>query len=70
MIIKTTKSVCCSDGGRIVSGVGLRAQPVPGGYKVISYEHTGRFIPADAAMVMSGIDDEPRSGKEKRKYGI
>lgn len=58
MVIKTVKDVCYSDGARIVAGVGLRATPVDGGYKVTAYEHTGRIVPLDAAINLNPIKED------------
>lgn len=69
MIIKTRKDVCYPDGGRIVAGVGLRVIPVDGGYKVTAYEHTGRVVPIDAAIILDQDKEIETRGGWNRKYG-
>lgn len=63
MIIKTKTNIN-SHIGFIVEGVGVRAIPVPGGYKVNYGEHTGIFIPEDAAFP---LNDGPKTDNRKSR---
>ncbi|WP_341348616.1 hypothetical protein [Paenibacillus sp. FSL H3-0469] len=64
MIIKTTQSLTAAT-GHIVSGVSFRAKRERDGYRINLGEHSGIFVPGNAAFILSDLQDEP-DGRRRR----